>query len=217
MTALLEVGDCRRPARPRWFTLPSMTEEDPPRAIVRASDADRDRVAELLGEALADGRLTNAEYSQRLDQVYASKTRADLAPLTSDLGASGPRGRGRHPVSVERVRPQVAILSSSMARPTGHVRGRIMATGLLGNARIDLSHATIDDDGIQIVSNAILGAIDIVVPTDARVKMTGFPLLGTLSPTVKPGPVDGPQVEVKASAVLGSVTIHRAKPDQPEA
>lgn len=194
---------------------PSMTEENPARPVVRASDADRDRVAGLLGDALADGRLTNDEHGQRLDRVYASKTRADLEPLTADLDTS-PRREGRHPARVERVRPQVAVLSSSMARPTGHVRGRVVATGLLGNARIDLSHATIDEGGVEIVSNAILGAIDVVVPADARVKMTGFPLLGSLSPTVQPGPSTGPQVTVKALAVLGSVTIHRAEPDQPD-
>jgi hypothetical protein len=41
--------------------------------------------------------------------------------------------------------------------------------------------------------------------------MTGFPLVGSLSPTREPGPADGPHVKVSAFALLGSVTIHRAK------
>lgn len=196
-----------------------MSQDNPSQAVLRASDADRDQVAELLNAALADGRLTDEEHRQRLDQLYASKTHADLAPLTSDLTLSGSHLQRRQPTQpspVERVRPQVAILSSSMARPTGHVGGRISATGLLGSACIDLSYATINEGGVEIVSNAVLGTVDIVVPAEARVKMTGFPLLGSLSPTVKPGPSDGPQVKVKGTALLGSVTIHRAKPEQSE-
>jgi Domain of unknown function (DUF1707) len=190
-----------------------MTEDSPFPAAVRASDADREVVAERLSDALADGRLSVDEHRQRIDRLYVTKTRAELVPLTADLGTCVRHGRQ---VPVERVRPQVAIVSSSMSRPTGRVGGRILALGLLGNMRIDLSHAAIDEGGVEIISNATLGAVDIVVPQDARVKMTGFPLLGVLSPTVKPGPTDGPTVTVRASALLGSVTIHRAEPEQAE-
>src|SRR5690625_3407158 len=133
-----------------------MPEKDTPQAALRASDADRDRIAGLLGEALADGRLTDEEHRQRLDHLYASKTHGDLVPLTSDLGAEVAPRQGRQPVPVERVHPQVAILSSSMARPTGLVQGRMVATGLFGSPRIDLSHATIDDDGVEIVGYQIV-------------------------------------------------------------
>jgi Domain of unknown function (DUF1707) len=34
---------------------------------LRASDADRDRAAAVLGSALATGRLTSAEYSERAE------------------------------------------------------------------------------------------------------------------------------------------------------
>lgn len=182
----------------------------------RASDADRDHVAGLLGEAVADGRITPQEHDERIDQLYATKTYGQLAAVTADLGIDR-RTLARRPpqdlLPLEPVRPQVAILSSSMARPTGRVKGRMVAVGLLGGARIDLSHATIDPDGVTITANGLLGSVDIVVPADARVRMTGFPLLGALSPTVEPGPVDGPTVEVKGFALLGSVTIHRADPN----
>jgi hypothetical protein len=191
-----------------------MTEEHHPQH--RASDADRDQVAELLGEALADGRITTEEHSERVDRLYAARTHAELAPVTADLGVEAGavvRRRAGGLLPAERVGPQVAILSSSMARPTGRVEGGMAAAGLLGNARIDLSHAAIDDTGVRITANAVMGAVDIVVPANARVKMTGFPLLGALSPTVEPGPADGPRVEVKGFALLGSVTIHRAEAD----
>ena len=179
---------------------------------MRASDADRDRVAGLLGEALADGRLTADEHRERIDVLYASRTHDELAPLTADLG-TGRRDVERRPsaVPVERVAPQVAILSSSVARPTGRVEGRIVGVGFLGEARIDLAYASLGEEGVEITAQAIVGTVDIVVPPEARVTMTGFPLLGQLSPTREPGPADGPHVKVSAFALLGSVTIHRAE------
>jgi hypothetical protein len=179
---------------------------------LRASDADREHVAGLLGEALADGRLTADEHRERIDILYATRTLNGLTPLTADLGTGrGDVERRRSAVPVERVAPQVAILSSSMARPTGRVEGQMVAFAFGGNVRIDLAHASLGEDGVEITAQAIAGAVDIVVPPDARVTMTGFPLAGSLSPTREPGPADGPRVKVSAFALLGSVTIHRAE------
>jgi hypothetical protein len=55
---------------------------------LRASDADRDRVIELLRAAVADGRLDAAEFDQRLDAALAARTINALAPLTADLIAA---------------------------------------------------------------------------------------------------------------------------------
>src|SRR5690606_15273463 len=49
-------------------------------ADLRASDADRERVADILRDALAEGRLTMEEFGERLDATYAARTYGDLAP-----------------------------------------------------------------------------------------------------------------------------------------
>jgi Domain of unknown function (DUF1707) len=55
---------------------------------LRASDADRDRVIEVLRAAVADGRLDPAEFDERLDAALAARTIDALAPLTADLIAA---------------------------------------------------------------------------------------------------------------------------------
>ena len=61
---------------------------DPPSSpALRASDADRDRVIELLRAAVADGRLDAAEFDERLDAALVGRTIDALAPLTADLNA----------------------------------------------------------------------------------------------------------------------------------
>ena len=63
-----------------------MTPHDPGEvAGMRISDADRDRAASVLGNALAEGRLTAEEHSARLDATFAAKTHADIVPLVRDL------------------------------------------------------------------------------------------------------------------------------------
>lgn len=54
---------------------------------LRASDADRDRVAALLREHHAAGRLTADEFSERLTAAFAAKTMGDLDELMADLPA----------------------------------------------------------------------------------------------------------------------------------
>ncbi|GAA3387405.1 DUF1707 domain-containing protein [Cryptosporangium minutisporangium] len=58
---------------------------EPDRPPVRASDGDRQRVADLLRQHTTDGRLTIEEYDQRVDAAYAARTVADLRPLLADL------------------------------------------------------------------------------------------------------------------------------------
>ncbi len=53
--------------------------------LIRASDQDRDRVAGLLQEHHAVGRLDPEEFNDRLDRVYQAKTMGDLEDLTADL------------------------------------------------------------------------------------------------------------------------------------
>jgi Domain of unknown function (DUF1707) len=57
---------------------------------LRASDADRDEVAEQLREHFATGRLSMDELNERLDKVYAAQTYGDLEPLVEDLPGPGP-------------------------------------------------------------------------------------------------------------------------------
>ena len=61
-----------------------------PEPHLRAADSDRAAVAEALGEHMAAGRLTMAEFDERLSQAYGAKTFGDLAALTTDLPALKP-------------------------------------------------------------------------------------------------------------------------------
>ena len=61
-----------------------------PEPHLRAGDTDREAVATALGAHMAAGRLTLAEYDERVAQAYAARTYGELAELTADLPALVP-------------------------------------------------------------------------------------------------------------------------------
>jgi hypothetical protein len=63
------------------------------RSRLRASDADRDQVAEVIKAAFVQGRLSNDEFHLRINRVYASWTYADLDALTADIPAGLTKAR----------------------------------------------------------------------------------------------------------------------------
>jgi len=56
----------------------------------RIGDAERDRAAALLSEHMAEGRLTQPEFDERLDVAMKAKTAGELEPLFRDLPGPNP-------------------------------------------------------------------------------------------------------------------------------
>jgi hypothetical protein len=55
------------------------------------SDVEREKTVELLRQHTAEGRLTLDEFSERVSEVYAAKTRADLDQTLRELPRAVPR------------------------------------------------------------------------------------------------------------------------------
>ncbi|SDO05050.1 DUF1707 domain-containing protein [Geodermatophilus sp. DSM 45219] len=62
-----------------------------PEPHLRAADADRAAVATRLGDQMSAGRLTVAEYDERLARAYAARTYGELEALTADLPQPAPQ------------------------------------------------------------------------------------------------------------------------------
>jgi uncharacterized membrane protein len=58
------------------------------RGNMRAADADRDRVVEVLKLAYSEGRLSKDEYDGRLENALSARTYADLDQVVTDLPAT---------------------------------------------------------------------------------------------------------------------------------
>src|SRR3954469_13931531 len=75
------------------------TSSSPDSPGLRASDAERERVAEALRRHHLDGRLDTEELQERLERAYAARTTGELAPLLADLPAERETARRPRPVA----------------------------------------------------------------------------------------------------------------------
>ena len=79
------------------------------RGHLRASDADREQVIEVLKAAFVQGQLSKDDFEPRIGQAFAARTYAELADVTAcGTGAQPVRKPDRAQVRTEppRIRPE---------------------------------------------------------------------------------------------------------------
>ncbi|MGA5894298.1 DUF1707 SHOCT-like domain-containing protein [Streptomyces venetus] len=184
---------------------------------LRASDAERDRVADILREALAEGRLTADEHAERVEGVLSAKTVGELEVFIRDLPAAHRQGSGPAPepapyrptagaIPVDPDDNVVAIFSSAVRKGRWRTGRRIHAYAVFGSVEIDLSEALFDHQQVVIKSFAIFGSVDIRVPENVSLRGMGGGVLGSFEvDTLDSGEPQAPVVYVDGWAVLGSV------------
>ena len=116
---------------------------------VRASDADRDRVAEVLCAAAGDGRLTADEFDKRMEAALSSRTLDELAVLTADL-TGGPGRSGEATAQAEDV-IRISKHGGSVRR-TGRwvVPRRLELQSSWCEVTLDFTNAVITRDTVRI-------------------------------------------------------------------
>lgn len=185
---------------------------------LRASDADRERVAQQLHNAMADGRITMTELEERLDRTYAARTLGELIPITADLPAETGLPAPRPAVTPSLIGGppgssfSVAVMAGANRRGAWVVPAQHTSFAFWGGVDIDLRQATFAQQHTTITAIAIMGGIDIVVPDDIRVEvngigfMGGFDSAGHARDDVDP---NGPVLTVNGLAFWGGVTVKR--------
>jgi hypothetical protein len=93
------------PLSRRASLLPRMSR----RASLRASDADREHVAERLRKAAAEGRILTEELEHRLMAAFSARTYGELEPLIADLPREVAR-RGRRESSLPVPKAAIALM-----------------------------------------------------------------------------------------------------------
>jgi Flp pilus assembly protein TadB len=95
-------------------------------AQVRAAETDRERVVEQLRTAHGEGRLTLAEFDERVATAWAARTYGELVPVTADLP--------RRPTGVEPAEPAARRAARhpgwSSGRPGSPVRAWAAASAI---------------------------------------------------------------------------------------
>lgn len=194
----------------------------PDPSLLRISDNDRQKVADVLREAAGEGRIDLEELDERLELTWHAKTYADLVPITADLHLPGHAQQAGAPVRRPSHVPVVghasstAIMGECKRQGVWSVPEHHSAFALMGSVVIDLRQAQLSAHDTQINASTIMGEVKIIVPADFNVVIDGTPIMGEFGhgkdktpATIGPG---SPTIRVRGMAMMGSVTVQRQPP-----
>ena len=191
---------------------------------LRASDADRETVANVLNAAFAEGRLTREEHDQRLSELMAARTFDDLVPITRDLvvgspGTVNPRSTPGTTFEVDTGATSdqpgrfIAVFGGSGRKGKWRVRKNNQAFALFGGIDLDLRNAVFEGRTIEMTAICCFGGLDIKVPRGMDVRNEVVGIFGGSDTSDVGDPQPGaPTLVVKGLALFGGVSISGPKP-----
>ena len=200
---------------------------------VLVSDADRARMADVIGDAYAEGRLNREEYEERLTATLGARTAADLvpvldglppatiaaalAPLTGMAVAVPPHpapvpATGWHPpAGVDSSSSAVvAIFGGATRKGEWVVPPQLTAFAMFGGVELDLTHVTFAQAESEIIAVAVMGGVEITVPEGLTVHVDGVGIFGGFDQKAEgPGQPGAPVLRIKGAALFGGVEVKR--------
>jgi hypothetical protein len=181
---------------------------------LRASDADRDRAASVLNEAMAQGRLTAEEHSERLDALYAAKTHADIVPVIADLPATAavPATAPAGPAAADRGGRLLAVFGGVSRKGRWHPEPVTRVLTVFGGAELDLREAELPGREITINAVTVFGGVSIIVPPEMRVIDTGSAIMGgrdISGDSTESAQPDAPVLRLTGACVFGGIDVRR--------
>jgi hypothetical protein len=206
-----------------------------PRPELRASDADREAVADVLRDALVEGRLQLTEFEARLEEAHAGRTHGELEQLVHDLPIAGATGAVLPAGSVAPVGPLgaigsvgaigpwsdriggtptsrngIAILGGFERKGIWTIARRYTTFAFMGGGRVDLREARFEAPETVIRAVAVMGGVSIVVPPDVELEVRGIGVMGGFDHShAGAGSPGAPRVVVTGFAFWGGVTVER--------
>ena len=181
----------------------------------------------MLSQALAEGRLTPQEHSERLDAIFAAKTQADITPLISDLpnasalaqpgGALVQPGSGSVAVSGKRSR-MVAFFGAIIRKGAWRVPQEMTAVTVFAGGELDFRRAVLPPGEIKLRATCILAGLEIIVPPEMHVTDNSWAIMGGVEiPPDSPesSSPNAPVLRLSGVTVMGGVSVRR-KPREVE-
>jgi hypothetical protein len=170
---------------------------------LRASDTDRDRVVALLGEAMADGRLTADEHAERVQRAFTARTLGELADLTTDLAVPSAQ-----PVRLDGGRTISGIFGPARRDGRWVVPENLTVTAMFGEVEVDFTQAILQASRVQVYATVFGGRLRLIVPEGVSVIVSGHMVLGRKRGSTPPPDSPGtPVIEVKALVLGGELAV----------
>lgn len=176
-------------------------------ASLRASDADRDRAVVALREHLVAGRLTLAEFCERVDTALRARFTEELAHLRDDLPGASLEAAGSRRRSA---RFTAALLGHVVRRGRFRLPGRTFAASAFGDLDFDLRDATTDKGQTTVTVLAAFGNVDVYIPDGINVDVGGLSVFGHRRDWGRDaGEPDAPSIHILVLGLAGTIDVWR--------
>jgi hypothetical protein len=184
---------------------------------LRASDADRDRAAAVINHAMAEGRLTADEHSERLDAIYAARTHADIVPLLDDLPGQALAAPASAPATAQvartgRIDRIKAIFGGASRKGRWQAEPEMDVVTVFGGVELDFRDAVLPGKEITLNAVVVFGGLEITVPPEMRVIDSGSAIMGgreVAGDSPESGQADAPVLRISGPCVFGGVEVRR--------
>ncbi len=178
------------------------------------SNAEREQAVAWLQDNLLAGRLTLEEFSERVEEAYASRLQRDLERVRAGLPAGDrlPTGGSRR----RATRLTLAVFGRVVRRGRLKLRRWTFAGGAFCDVDLDLRQAEIH--GRRTAVNVLVGFgnVDVYVPENVNITVTGLALGGHRrewgDDIERP---HSPEIAVRAVSLFGTVDVWRVPADMP--
>ncbi|MEV4420776.1 DUF1707 domain-containing protein [Patulibacter sp. NPDC049589] len=162
--------------RPEEPPAPRRPDPTPRRPPIRASDAEREHVMDLLRDAAAEGRLTFEELADRIGAASRATTRDELADLTADLPDPAPADGAPPPVGWSDPVASAAHLAARSPERRTAVFADLRQDGpwrvpyvgrwstVFGDIDLDLREAVVAHASVQVEASSVFGDVTLLVP-----------------------------------------------------
>jgi Domain of unknown function (DUF1707) len=171
---------------------------------LRVADADRERAVVELREHAVAGRLTLEEFSERVDQAYAARTRGELDVVLRELPPA--------PTTPARTRGfGLSVLGGLEWRGRWRMPERSTVVAVLGGADVDLRSAQIEAPEVTIRAWAIMGGVNVTLPPNVEAEVGGFAFLGGNNDDTRNPPHPAALVRIRAYSLMGGVNVRTAR------
>jgi hypothetical protein len=190
-------------------------------------DLERERVVQELCSAYAHDQLSTGELETRLERVYKSTDRGELATLLMGIPAvnlpvpapryapqptyapppsrPAPDARGRALAPDES--RYVAMFSEIKKVGAWTVKPRISARAVFGTLHLDMREAEIPLHGVDIDVDSILAEVTVILPPGVGADVDCSSIMATVEDKTKAAFPGAPRVRVHGGAFMASITV----------
>jgi hypothetical protein len=176
----------------------------------------REQVLDGLVQRYSQEIVTLEEFERRTSLATKAVTKGELLSAIVDLPegedrSPAPRsGQGGWKVSDEltgKVGKVLCVFGGSSRKGVWRAQEQMQTLCVFGGAELDFSKAIIPPGGLTVSCLAVFGGVDITVPPDVRVEVSGMGVFGGFDHRRTEAADSAPLIRIEGLAVFGGVSV----------